>query len=60
MLTNAKIALPLALLLATASAAMAAPKQPVRPNTAPIQQQVNPEPRLGEFPWFGALHRFSR
>jgi len=41
MLTNAKIALPLALLLATASAAMAAPKQPVRPNTAPIQQQVS-------------------
>jgi hypothetical protein len=34
MLTNSKIALSLALVLATASAATAAPKQPVRPNTA--------------------------
>jgi hypothetical protein len=34
MLTNSKIALSLALVLATASAPMAAPKQPVRPNTA--------------------------
>jgi hypothetical protein len=39
MLTNSKFALSLVLVLATASAAMAAPKQPVRPNTA-IQQQV--------------------
>jgi len=39
MLTNSKIALSLALVLATASAAMAAPKQPVRPSAA-IQQQV--------------------
>ena len=41
MLTNSKIALSLALVLATASAAMAAPKHPVRPNTAAIQQQVS-------------------
>jgi hypothetical protein len=41
MLTNSKIALSLALVLATASAAMAAPKQPVRPDTAPIQQRVS-------------------
>jgi hypothetical protein len=34
MLTNSKIALTLALVLATASAATAAPKQPVRANTA--------------------------
>jgi hypothetical protein len=34
MLTDSKIALSLALVLATASAATAAPKQPVRPNTA--------------------------
>ena len=34
MLTNSKIALSLALVLATASAATAAPKQPVRPNFA--------------------------
>jgi len=34
MLTNSKIALSLALVLATASAATAAPKQPVRPNIA--------------------------
>jgi hypothetical protein len=63
MLINSKIALSLALVLATASAAMAAPKQPVRPNTAAFQQQVSagsPEPRLGELPWFGALRRFSR
>jgi hypothetical protein len=39
MLTSSKFALPLVFVLATASAAMAAPKQPVRPNTA-IQQQV--------------------
>ena len=39
MLTNSKFALSLVFVLATASAAMAAPKQPVRPNTA-IQQQV--------------------
>ena len=34
MLTNSKIALSLVLVLATASAAMAAPKQPVRRNIA--------------------------
>jgi hypothetical protein len=34
MLTNSKIALSLALVLAAASAATAAPKQPARPNTA--------------------------
>ena len=39
MLTNSKFALSLVLVLATASAAMAAPKQPVRPNTA-IQHQI--------------------
>jgi len=39
MLTNSKIALSVALVLATASAAMAAPKHPVRQNTA-IQRQV--------------------
>jgi hypothetical protein len=39
MLTNSKFALSLVFVLATASAAMAAPKQPVRPNTA-IQQQI--------------------
>jgi len=39
MLTNSKFALSLVFVLATASAATAAPKQPVRPNTA-IQQQV--------------------
>ena len=32
-MTNSKIALSLALVLATASAATATPKQPVRPNT---------------------------
>jgi hypothetical protein len=41
MLTNSKLALSLALVLATASAAMAAPKQPVRANTAAIQRQVS-------------------
>jgi hypothetical protein len=39
MLTNSKFALSLVLVLASASAATAAPRQPVRPNTA-IQQQV--------------------
>ena len=39
MLTSPKIALSLVFVLAAASAATAAPKQPVRPNTA-IQQQV--------------------
>jgi hypothetical protein len=39
MLTNSKFALSLMFVLATASAAMAAPKQPVRPS-ATIQQQV--------------------
>ena len=39
MLTSPKFALALVFVLAAASAAMAAPKQPVRPNTA-IQQQV--------------------
>jgi hypothetical protein len=39
MLTNSKIALSVALVLATASAALAAPKHPVRHNTA-IQRQV--------------------
>ena len=39
MLTNSKFALSLVLVLATASAATAAPRQPVRPNTA-IQQQI--------------------
>jgi hypothetical protein len=39
MLTSPKFALSLVLVLATASAATATPKQPVRPNTA-IQQQV--------------------
>jgi hypothetical protein len=41
MLTNSKIALSVALVLATASAAMAAPKHPVRQSTA-IQRQVPP------------------
>ena len=40
MLTNSKIALSVALVLATASAAMAAPKHPVRQSTA-IQRQVS-------------------
>jgi hypothetical protein len=39
MLTNSKIVLSLALVLATASAALAAPKHPVRHDTA-IQRQV--------------------
>jgi hypothetical protein len=39
MLTNSKIALSIALVLATASAATAAPKQAVR-NQTTIQQQV--------------------
>jgi len=39
MLTNSKFTLSLVFVLAAASSAMAAPKQPVRPNTA-IQQQV--------------------
>jgi len=39
MLTNSKIALSLALVLATVSAAVAAPKQPARHQTT-IQQQV--------------------
>ena len=39
MLTKSKIALSLVFVLATASAATAAPKQPVRPDTS-IQQQV--------------------
>ena len=39
MLTNSKFALSVALVLATASAAMAAPMDPVRHNTA-IQRQV--------------------
>ena len=39
MLTSPKFALALVFVIAAASAAMAAPKQPVRPNTA-IQQQV--------------------
>ena len=39
MLTSPKFALALVFVLATASAVTAAPKQPVRPNTA-IQQQV--------------------
>jgi len=39
MLTSSKLALSLVFVLAAASAGMAAPKQPVRPNTA-IQQQV--------------------
>ena len=39
MLTSSKFALSLVFVLATASAAMAAPKQPVRPNNA-IHQQV--------------------
>jgi hypothetical protein len=45
MLTNSKIALSLVLVLVTASAATAAPKQPVRPNTA-IQQQVPADSHL--------------
>ena len=39
MLTSPKFALALVFVLATASAVTAAPKQPVRPNTA-IQQQI--------------------
>ena len=39
MLTKSKIALSLVFVLATASAAVAAPNQPVRPSAA-IQQQV--------------------
>ena len=39
MLTSSKFALSLVFVLAAASAAMAAPKQPVRPNPA-IHQQV--------------------
>jgi hypothetical protein len=39
MLTSSKLALSLVFVLAAASAGMAAPKQPVRPNTA-IHQQV--------------------
>jgi len=39
MLTSPKFALALVFVIAAASAAIAAPKQPVRPNTA-IQQQV--------------------
>jgi hypothetical protein len=39
MLTSSKFALSLVFVLATASAAMAAPRQPVRSNTA-IHQQV--------------------
>src|SRR5215469_421302 len=39
MLTNSKIALSVALVLASASAALAAPKHPVRHNTA-IQRQA--------------------
>ena len=39
MLTNSKIALSVALVLATASAALAAPKHTVRPHTA-IERQV--------------------
>ena len=38
MLTSPKFALALVFVLAAASAAMAAPKQPVRPNTATQQQ----------------------
>jgi hypothetical protein len=38
MLTNSKIALAVALVLATASAAVAAPKHPVRHQTPTVQQ----------------------
>jgi len=38
MLTNSKIALSVALVLATASAAVAAPKHPVRHQTPTVQQ----------------------
>ena len=38
MLTNSKIALAVALVLATASAAIAAPKHPVRHQTPTVQQ----------------------
>jgi hypothetical protein len=38
MLTNSKIALSVALVLATASAAVAAPKQPVRHQSPTVQQ----------------------
>ena len=62
MLTSSKFALSLVFVLATASAAMAAPKQPVRPNTA-IQQAgpcgLAPEPGLGEIHRFGEPHRFG-
>ena len=41
MLTNSKIALSLALVLAAASAATAAPKQPARPNTTIAGSHLN-------------------
>ena len=50
MLTNSKIALSVALVLATASAALAAPKHPVRHNTA-IQRQA----RANAYLSFGAV-----
>ena len=46
MLTSPKFALALVFVIAAASAAIAAPKQPVRPNTA-IQQQVPAGSHLG-------------
>jgi len=44
MLTNPKIALSLALVLAAASAATAAPKQPARPNTAIAGSHLSLDP----------------
>jgi len=54
MLTNSKIALSVALVLATASAALAAPKQAVRHDTA-IQRQVPANAYLS----FGAVRSTS-
>jgi len=44
MLTNSKIVLSLALVLAAASAATAAPKQPARPNTAIAGSHLSLDP----------------
>ena len=57
MLTKSKIALSLVFVLATASAAVAAPKQSVRPNSVIAGSHLKPQ--LGESQRFGEPRRFS-
>ena len=60
MLTNSKFALSLVFVLATASAAMATPKQPVRSTTV-IQQQIpaGSHLSLGGHPFGEPPHQFG-